>query len=60
MAQSKEVAAMRIRLIRRGYHDVRIDRADDGGYLVQALEPLAGIGVQLQVAEDEVKFVGRW
>lgn len=60
MAQSKAVAAMRMRLIRKGYADVKVTMRSCGDYLVQGREPLAGFGVQLMVSPDEVNFIGRW
>lgn len=60
MAQRKDVAAMRMRLIRKGYEDVRVTLMSCGDYLVQAREPLAGMGVQVMVKPEEVNFVGRW
>lgn len=60
MAQSKELAALRLRLIRRGYTDVSIQLMADGTYLIEAIEPLGGMGVQRAVPQEEVPTVGRW
>lgn len=58
MAQAKDVAAMRMRLQRRGYDSIKIDRVGDG-YMVSAIEPLASMGVQVLVKPEEVRFVCR-
>lgn len=64
MAQSNELAALRLRLIRRGYTNVSIEAygGDKDGltYMIKAIEPLGGMGVQRLVAEKEVSTVGRW
>lgn len=60
MAQSKEIAALRVRLNRRGYTDVRITALGGGSILVSALEPLAGMGVQTVLVEEEIRFAARW
>lgn len=60
MAQSKDLAALRLRLIRRGYTDVSIQLLDGGNYLIEAIEPFGGMGVQRIVSPEEVPTVGRW
>lgn len=60
MAQSKEIAALRVRLIRRGYTDVRIIALGGGSIRVLAVEPLAGALVETILVEEEIKFCGRW
>ncbi len=54
MAQSSVVMAFRKRLRKRGYQDVRILRTKPGVYLVFALEPLAGFGVQREMTEQDM------
>lgn len=54
MAQSNTVMAFRKRLKKRGYLDIRIERYKSGIYLVQALEPLAKMGVQLEMTEQDM------
>lgn len=60
MAQSKELMALRLRLTRRGYTDVSIEVYGNGAYMVKAIEPLGGMGVQTLVNPDEVNQVARW
>lgn len=56
MAQSREVMAFRKRLKKRGYQDVRIFSIPrkPGYFLVMALEPLAGMGVQCEMTEIDM------
>lgn len=56
MAQSVVVMAFRKRLKKRGYTEIRIERLDTGKYMVRALEPLAGFGVQVEM--DEIDMAG--
>lgn len=54
MAQDVIVMAFRKRLKKRGYTGIRIEKlptppGEVGLYLVQALEPLAGFGVQVEM-----------
>lgn len=55
MAQALEVMAFRKRLKKRGYTDIKIEKLPPDPekpvdlYLVQALEPLAGMGVQVEM-----------
>lgn len=58
MAQAKDVAAMRMRIQRRGYSDVKVERVGEG-YMVRAIEPLAGMGVQVLIKPEAVRFVCR-
>lgn len=64
MAQSKELMALRMRLTRRGYTNVSIEiyGADRDGnmYMIKAIEPLGGMGVQRLIGEEEISTVGRW
>ena len=60
MAQSKGLMALRLRLMRRGYTGVSIQLTDGGDYLVEAIEPLGGMGVQTMVSPDQVDQVARW
>lgn len=60
MAQSKDIAAMRMRLIRRGYDRVTVDTQVAGSVLVVAYEPLGGQEVRLRIKQEEVNFIGRW
>lgn len=60
MAQSKPVAALRMRLIRKGYMDVQIYQTEAGTYMIKAREPLAGFGVQLEVKPEDVPITGMW
>lgn len=55
MAQNRIVMAFRKRLKKRGYSGVRIEKlpmptGKPERYLVQALEPLAGFGVQVEMS----------
>lgn len=54
MAQSNTVMAFRKRLKKRGYQDIRIELYKPGVYLVSALEPLAGMGVQREMMEQDM------
>lgn len=59
MAQSKEIASLRMRLVRRGYDRVTI--SDQGSScLVVAYEPLTGMEVRLRVLPEEIRFLARW
>lgn len=49
-----------MRLIRRGYTDVRIIALGGGSIRVLAVEPLAGALVETILVEEEIKFCGRW
>lgn len=54
MAQSNTVMAFRKRLKKRGYERIRIELYMPGLYLVSALEPLARMGVQLEMTEMDM------
>lgn len=54
MAQSNVVMSFRKRLRKRGYRDIRILNYRPGRYLVFALEPLSGMGVQRDMDEQDM------
>lgn len=54
MAQSNIVMAFRKRLKKRGYQDIRIELYKPGFYMVSALEPLARMGVQVEMTEADM------
>lgn len=60
MAQAKDLAAMRMRLLRRGYDRVTVDTQVAGSILIVAYEPLCGQEVRLRIKPDEVRLIGRW
>lgn len=60
MAQSKELAALRARLTRRGYTEVSITQMESGDYYVKAIEPLGGFGVQTMVSKEAIRFAAQW
>lgn len=55
MAQPTEIMALRKRMRKRGYYGISIERQVDGKYLVKALEPLAGFGVQREMDIDDIR-----
>lgn len=60
MAQSKDLAALRMRLVRRGYDRVWLSAPSEGVIQIVAYEPLGGQEVRLLVKREEVNFIGRW
>lgn len=54
MAQPKEVMALRKRLSKRGYYGISIEILGDGKWMVRALEPLAGMGVQREMDLEDI------
>lgn len=50
MAQDVVVMAFRKRLKNRGYICISIKRLSSGNFLVSAVEPLAGFGVQVEMS----------
>lgn len=54
MAQPKEIMALRKRMSKRGYYGISIEILGDGKYMVKALEPLAGMGVQRVMDLDDI------
>lgn len=58
--QARHVAAFRGRLENRGYTQVHIKQTKPGIYLVQAVEPLAGVAVQTELRAEEMDEAMRW
>lgn len=58
MAQAKDVAAMRMRIIRTGYREVKVERKGEF-YLVQGIEPLAGQRVMKMIGPNDIMWVCR-
>ena len=54
MAQSNVIMAFRKRLRKKGYKDIHICLTSSGSYLIQAIEPLAGFGVQVEMSEIDL------
>lgn len=54
MAQPKEIMALRKRMSKRGYYGINIEILGNGKYMVRALEPLAGMGVQREMDLDDI------
>ena len=57
MAQSNVVMAFRKRLKKCGYVGVKIRMTGEPGvFLVSAIEPLAGIGVQIEMTDFDMHY----
>lgn len=54
MAQTAYVMAFRKRLKKCGYQAIRISYIKAGRYLVEAIEPLGGVGVQVEMVEEDM------
>lgn len=54
MTQPKEIMALRKRMSKRGYMAISIELLGDGKWMVKALEPLAGMGVQREMDLDDI------
>lgn len=55
MAQLPEIAALRKRLRSHKYYGVQIERYGPDRWMVKAIEPLAGFGVQREMSLDDIR-----